>query len=391
MPGPQLTLSIEPAAGGAVRYAPLAPAKAAAAATAQLALQVVVTNTGTSSAHVTGFSLTFSGGPAVAAVSFPVDLDVAAGQSVEWHMSQPQYVLLPVPAPASVTLTASTDVRGTTWSVTRSLVAHSNPPPGGGYAFPARAGDLRVGEYWSGRSSAHAPAGDASQMFAYDLDVIAADGAGGWSFLLPGTDGTANEHYRIWGKPVYASGAGTVVDFRADIPTNPVPGADLSPPNPVEGNHFYLQHGDELVLYAHLQPGSLNPALTGKGKPVGAGQFLGLAGNSATRRGRICTCTPSRRARRGPGRRGRCCGAGCRWWTGRRSRRRRHPVRGWSPSTRGCRRRRPRSGRRRPHRPGTRRAGRRSPGTASRSRRTRASSTRSPAPATGRSGWTGST
>ena len=25
------------------------------------------------------------------------------------------------------------------------------------------------------------------------------------------------------------------------------------------GNHYYIQHGDEVVLYAHMQSGSLNP------------------------------------------------------------------------------------------------------------------------------------
>ena len=46
------------------------------------------------------------------------------------------------------------------------------------------------------------------------------------------------------------------------------------------GNHFYLQHGTEVALYAHMQKGTLNPALLSGGATVKAGDFLGLAGNS---------------------------------------------------------------------------------------------------------------
>src|SRR4029077_17736164 len=86
--------------------------------------------------------------------------------------------------------------------------------------------------------------------------------------------------YRIWGKPIHAVADGAVVEFRNDIPTNPSPPADLSPPHPVEGNHFYIQSGDDLVLYAHFQPGSLNSNLMTVGAKVKQGDFLGLAGNS---------------------------------------------------------------------------------------------------------------
>jgi hypothetical protein len=106
-----------------------------------------------------------------------------------------------------------------------------------------------------------------------------------WSSLLPGKAGDKNEHYRIWGKPVYAMADGVVVQSENTRPNNPKPGEDLSPPDPVEGNHFYIQHGDELVLYAHFQQGSLNAALMPKGSAVEEGDFLGLAGNSGNSSG----------------------------------------------------------------------------------------------------------
>ena len=101
-----------------------------------------------------------------------------------------------------------------------------------------------------------------------------------WSWRLPGTTGDKNEDFRSWGKPIYAMADGTVVDFRNDIPNNPKPGTDLSPPQPVEGNYFYIQHGDELALYAHLQKGSLNSNFLTKGVAIKKGDFIGLAGYS---------------------------------------------------------------------------------------------------------------
>ena len=53
----------------------------------------------------------------------------------------------------------------------------------------------------------------------------------------------------------------------------------------IEGNHFYIQHGSDLVLYAHLQPGSLTQQFLQKGAVVKAGDKLGLAGNSGNSSG----------------------------------------------------------------------------------------------------------
>jgi hypothetical protein len=118
------------------------------------------------------------------------------------------------------------------------------------------------------------------------------------SSLLPATDGTKNSDFRIWGKPIYAMADGTVEEFQNAVPSNPAPlhwtsDADLQAKLKAQqddywgsflhgeaGNHFCIQCGNELVLYAHLQPGSLNPALLHAGAVVHAGEFLGYAGNS---------------------------------------------------------------------------------------------------------------
>ena len=111
---------------------------------------------------------------------------------------------------------------------------------------------------------------------------------------LPNTNGSKNEHSRIWGKPIYAIADGKVVHCRNDFPSNPqpVPGGLLYEEafpdlddlwrsvGDGNGNFFTIATGDETVLYAHMQPGSLNPQFLHTDATVKAGDFLGLVGNS---------------------------------------------------------------------------------------------------------------
>ncbi|MDP9386419.1 MAG: peptidoglycan DD-metalloendopeptidase family protein [Actinomycetota bacterium] len=267
-------------------YAPLAPRSAGSAANGQVSLKLSLRNNGSGAVRVNQVRVSFIGTPAVSPVTIPLSLDIAKGATRSWFFEASQNILVPVPAPASIRVAISCDGFDTPASVILPLGPHKSPTPAGSYRFPARARDLRKGEYWSGLSTTHASAGDGGQLFGYDLVVVAWDATIlQWSEVLPGKAGDKNEHYRIWGKPIYAMAAGTVVAFANDRPTNPKPGEDLSPPDPVEGNHFYIQQGDELVLYAHLQKGSLNSSLLSIGAAVQAGAFLGLAGNSGNSTG----------------------------------------------------------------------------------------------------------
>ena len=148
--------------------------------------------------------------------------------------------------------------------------------------------DLRPGEFWTTHGTAHA--NTQQQFFAYDV-CVSTDGTWGTGRLLPGTDGTMNEHYRLWGKPIHAIADGNVADFCNDFPTNQVPG-QVDPAaaaydfkgQPFHGNGNFFTIADtskeETILYAHMQPGTLNPALLKVGNAVKKGDFLGLAGNA---------------------------------------------------------------------------------------------------------------
>ena len=99
--------------------------------------------------------------------------------------------------------------------------------------------------------------------------------------MLPGTDGTKNEHYRIWGKPVRAVADGTVVAWEDGLDDNTVLGKFPVPtPAQLRGNNVTLQHGTEIVTYCHFRKGSMPAEIKVKGAPVLEGQMLGRAGNT---------------------------------------------------------------------------------------------------------------
>jgi murein DD-endopeptidase MepM/ murein hydrolase activator NlpD len=225
-----------------------------------------------------GVNLTFTGSPVGAVIA--TDVVIGAGASASWNFSTDNNVILAAPFPTSVLIELSFQGFTTPVALTLPIAAYTPPVPGG-FAWPSLLGSLAPGEYWSARSAVHGPAGGGVQLFAYDMDVVAFDpDKGDWSALYPGTSGAKNQDYRVWGKPVFAMADGNVSSYLDGQPTNPSPPADLSPPVTVEGNHFYIQHGADLVLYAHLQPMTLAQGLKSTGAVVHAGDFLGLAGNS---------------------------------------------------------------------------------------------------------------
>jgi murein DD-endopeptidase MepM/ murein hydrolase activator NlpD len=85
--------------------------------------------------------------------------------------------------------------------------------------------------------------------------------------------------YLIYDKPVYAMAEGTVIDFRDDLDDH-APGAFPAVVIDYAGNHLHIQHGKEVMLYAHLKKGSLNPALKHAGAAVRAGDLMGHVGTT---------------------------------------------------------------------------------------------------------------
>jgi hypothetical protein len=222
------------------------------------------------------------------------NLELAAGASTFWSNGKSHtdatidnavYLTGAVPAKVKVSLVCKNFSEAAT--VTLPLVPHKSPVAGDAYVFPYAAADLRPNEYMRA-SAVHWANGGATgtQIFAHDVGCSGWDSdSDEWSDWLPGTDGSKNEHFRVWGKSLRALAAGTVQSWLNDMDNNTVTvppsfPATLPPPADGSGNHIVINYGTEVVTCCHLQKGSIPAALQTVGAPVAIGQLLGLVGNS---------------------------------------------------------------------------------------------------------------
>jgi hypothetical protein len=286
MSAPNLAILAEPAEAATVIYGELAARSSNDDPAGQLSLVLTITNNEPSPVHMNQVTVSFQP-PDVSASVIAANLNIPSGGTQQWWFKPANHIILPMPAPGTINLELACDGFSEPATLNMPLVPYGSTAAGGGYSFPGAATDLNKGEYWTGMSAAHGDAGGGTQMFAYDLLVRVYDpAANAWPSAAPGADNTKNASYYIWGKPIYAIADGVVVQILDGMPANTPPGFPNPLPATVEGNHFYIQHGADLALYAHLQAGTLNPALTagpnadGTGAAVTRGQLLGLAGNS---------------------------------------------------------------------------------------------------------------
>ncbi|HEX8773555.1 MAG TPA: M23 family metallopeptidase [Pyrinomonadaceae bacterium] len=290
MSSSNLTVTIEPSEDGIAHFLKCAPPITAGNEAGYLNLFLTIRNNGSSGIHINKIEVSVVGS-STAAKPFTTDLTMEAGGTASWVQTE-DYVFA-IPAHPTLRLKffdGSTQLA----DVLTTLVPHASPTPEGSYRFWGEVRDLRPGEYWQLHGTSHSQ-DNSAQLYAYDVGVAVDDASAqaGHNILLPGTDGSKNEHHRIWNKPIYAIADGTVTDFRYYFPTNPIPGlvpAELemfwTPPSQGglgkdgNGNFFTITTGNETVLYAHMRTNSLNPKLLSKGAVVKKGDFLGLAGNS---------------------------------------------------------------------------------------------------------------
>jgi hypothetical protein len=302
MSAPKLSISVEPVESGKVVYLPLVAEASDKTAQIKIVLRLRITNNETKNVNVSGIQFSFPGSAAAPAAMQGIPLamvedgmtsasaTIQPGKTATWssgavaldaNTTISNAVYMNAPAPPKIAVNISCSGFSAPATVTFDLAAYTHPTADGGFLFIYSTGDLRDGEYVF-TSAQHWANGGAwgTQIFAHDINVQAKDG-GSWNRLLPGKKGDKNEDYRVWGKPVRAVADGVVADFFDGMENNTKLGAFPTPtPNPVDGNHFWIQHGDLFVRYAHLQKHSLPAELKKKGTSVKAGQMLGLAGNS---------------------------------------------------------------------------------------------------------------
>ncbi|MBS1791196.1 MAG: M23 family metallopeptidase [Acidobacteria bacterium] len=282
-PTPPVIVNVEPEEDGKVVYAPIAPGTSDNSGSddgAHLALKLLVTNQGGSTLHLKTTVVTFAGPPFAAGAVFNTDKQIEPWKTVEVHLQNNVAIpgenfnfQLSYPPPPIVIIKLKFIGYNEPYSLSRSLAAHRNAPPLGAYLFPGKVADLNRGEFWSGRSNSITTLHGNDQRFAYDLGVGKWDSTlNDWTDKKPGADGSKNEDYLVWEKPIYAGATGVVEDVIRDNPDHE-PGGDGS------GNKIVIRIGDELLGYFHLRQNSV-PAYLVPGTAVAAGQFIGRVGDS---------------------------------------------------------------------------------------------------------------
>lgn len=322
---PPLNVTIEPMESGSVVYSPLAARSTAFGPTGQIGLLLGVENLRQKEQKITKITIGYDGdgGPYTEKVITPnedntLPFDVAGHSLVYWN-SRRDFIaatnttwdtMIYTPfnyEPNIIIIKLYSYGFSEPYIISKAIKKHRSPFFGtANYRFPGKAEDMRHGEYWA-TSSHHGTSAYGSQLFSYDMGVAGWDSKlKGYSEILPDTTGCSNEDYRIYGKPVYAMADGDVIRFQDNVNENPMPwrlygdnkkscptkaerdALDCTklPANTGGGNYFAIKSGDELNSYAHLQEGSLNPALVtvdSSGRPnarVKAGDYLGRVGNA---------------------------------------------------------------------------------------------------------------
>lgn len=232
-------------------------------------------------------------------------------KDVDTELNHPgRELTMPVPDTAVVEITF--EEVDETLVRTYDLAVYENDTPTGGLLFPAKAADLGPGEYWhlDTRHTVHeggwpdVRVGTNRERYALDMVVRHHDGSG-WSQLNAAGKAEraaaiaeerdpvyVNEHFLAFGLPVHAMAGGVVTRcakghddhaFTGEFPTKSQYRDRL-------GNHLVIDHGDAVIIYAHLRfdtiPDALCPGepgtsrITGLSNPVAAGDQIGEIGNT---------------------------------------------------------------------------------------------------------------
>ncbi|MEO8111729.1 MAG: peptidoglycan DD-metalloendopeptidase family protein, partial [Ginsengibacter sp.] len=202
--------------------------------------------------------------------------NIAASKPFSWQNSRDYHkpgdvIELSFPFPNQLTIKLYFDGFTTPFTITKSLKPYINEAV---YSFPGKQKDLGYGEYWF----ADASHGGGSQVFSYDITIKAWDEKSKtWNNKYTGKDGSKNEDFRCFGRPVYAVADGEVVHFNDKIKDN-VPGVDTDG----GGNTFHIKVGNTVIRYYHLKQFSLNKNFMKIGAKVKRGDLLAHVGSTGT-------------------------------------------------------------------------------------------------------------
>lgn len=269
---------LEPLENGRVVFAAIAPPEIGAKQQGRISIQMRIKNQGPATIKITKIEIL---GKKVSSFSSPVEVSPGASHTFQnCDCPGSQELEIDAPFPSTAKIAVFLEGSNTPVEETVSLAPHTNDA--GPLLFPGKANDLRTNETW-GTSSRH-PADH--QVFALDMGVLGWNG-NAWSQRFPGADGPERENFRIYGMPVHAMADGVVCwalnDHEERPTTEETPTKSPSQGKFVKGgNQVFVQHGDEIAVYAHLQRGSIPQELLIPGAAVKEGQYLGKVGLSGS-------------------------------------------------------------------------------------------------------------
>lgn len=275
---PKIELGIEPLEADAILYHPVAGKTLHDPSTGQVSVVLGIKNKESKSIKLQRVKFSYAGGSKEVVINVSIAPNTTEKvQNNRAYHADGDVLYLSSPLPSTLTIELSFDGFSVPVKVTKALKPYPQS-----FSPPFKQSELGANEFWESAST-H---GGGSQVFAYDLGVEAYVN-NGWSHLHPGKKDDKNEHFRVWGKRIYAMADGEVKHSLNECPENKSPGtSDEAVWKQYQrggaGNHFYIQHGEVIALYAHMQKGSLNKDLLKVGTKVKKGDFLGLAGNSGS-------------------------------------------------------------------------------------------------------------
>ena len=204
---PKIGLVVEPLEAGKVVFLPMAPKDTTEKPRGRIMLRLTISNQEDKTVIGQSIKVSFPGS-SLAAEPKSVGKTLLQNASVLWWFMNPSDdVVFDLPGPGQIKLEVKVSGFSDLKEFVFPLAPHISPVSGGAYLFPAKATDLGFGEFWTMNGCTHSMGNEGSQSFAYDMGVWAHNpDTGSFDWKRPGADGTANEHMRVFGKPLYGDG-----------------------------------------------------------------------------------------------------------------------------------------------------------------------------------------
>ena len=182
--------------------------------------------------------------------------------------------------PSAIKFDLLFDINSTPKSVVRKLYPHRNASANGSYPFWGMISNLNTGEFWTAHTTGNGGHHNGRERFAYDAGITRFDSSSNtWTGLKPNGSSDHNEDFLCYGKNLYAITDGDVFSFRDPAPSHANERDEVVHSLTIKSSY---NERTELIIYAHLRPGSIPAHLKVAGARVSLGEKIGEVGTTGT-------------------------------------------------------------------------------------------------------------